>query len=143
MVSIRSFVKHETGIMQNNTAIFYDGACHLCSREINHYRVKDRDKKLSFIDIAAKDFDASQYGLDPIFVHRHIHVKKPNGDIVTGIDAFSAIWKELGILRPLQVLVDHEPSRSVARVVYDVFSRLRVYLPKKKCDDHCRTDESR
>lgn len=41
--------------------IFYDGACHLCAREIDHYKKVDTTNKILYLDIAKKSFDFADY----------------------------------------------------------------------------------
>ena len=122
----------------DKTTIYYDGACHLCSREIDVYRQKNHAERLRFINIAAKDFDPQKEKLDPVEINRFMHVRCPDGKIVTGIDAFAQIWSELGVFRLGRFLVNKEPSRSLLKIGYRFFAVLRPMLPKKKCvDDTC------
>lgn len=125
-------------MMNKKAIIYFDGACHLCSREINYYRELDNYKNISYVDISQKNFDYKKEGFDKQRVQQFLHVRKRNGDIVTGVDAFSYIWKVLGKFKLLRLLIDNQPTRSIAQSSYYIFSLIRPMLPKKKCTtDKC------
>ena len=114
------------------TKVYYDGACHLCSREMRHYKKKDQEKKLLFIDIAGKDFDAKKEGLDPKRVNERMHVRDEKGNLKEGVDAFASLWRTLGGYKALIFLVETEPFRFFAKLCYALFAKIRIYLPKRK-----------
>ncbi|MBC61106.1 MAG: hypothetical protein CMP11_01515 [Zetaproteobacteria bacterium] len=125
-------------MMKKKAIIYFDGACHLCSREINYYKKLDNLENISYVDISKEDFDHEKEGFDKQRVQQFLHVRKSNGDVVTGVDAFAHIWSVLGKFRLLRFLIDHQPSRSVAHFSYYIFSLVRPILPKKKCStDKC------
>lgn len=115
------------------TVIFYDGKCHLCSSEINVYRKHGNSNRLDFIDISSTQFNPTQEGLDGREVHREFHVKRHDGTLIKGVDAFIEIWRVLGILSWLTFLAEHQPTRSFFKFGYAIFVRLRPFLPKKEC----------
>lgn len=118
--------------------IFYDGACHVCSREINHYQRLDAAGKLQWVNIAAKDFNAKSYGLDPVAVNNVMHVRLPSGEIVTGVDAFVAIWNEFPNYARLAKLIQTPVVYEISNVGYQIFARLRKFLPKRQAG-YCAT----
>ena len=118
---------------KHKTAIFYDGKCHLCSREIDGYRQRDRSNRLQFIDISSDDFSPADEGFDPEEVQRVLHVRRSNGTVAKGVDAFIEIWRTLEILDWLATLAERYPTRLLFEGSYAVFARLRPLLPKKEC----------
>lgn len=115
--------------------VYYDGACPLCSREIDHYRRKDTAGHLRLVDIAAPGFDAGAAGLDPVAVNKSLHVRLPGGALVTGLAAFTAIWDVLpgfGLFARAARLPLINP---LLRGGYRVFAALRPYLPKRRAAD--------
>jgi len=72
--------------------VFYDGGCSVCTRQARHWDVHDRRGRLEFVDIAAQEFDAEEYGRDPEAVEKTIHVKTADGRVFTGIDGVRVIW---------------------------------------------------
>ena len=114
---------------------FFDGACHLCSREVDHYRKIPGSEKIYFIDIAGNSFSAKDYGLDPVAVNREMHVKSPTGEIFTGVDAFIEIWKVLPHYQRYAALANHSAIKIFLKFGYRIFASVRPYLPKRK--DSC------
>lgn len=113
--------------------VYFDGACHLCSREVEHYKRRDQNRRIDWIDIAHPEFDAGAEGLDADRIQRAMHVRSlSNGGLYTGVDGFIEIWKVLPGMSVFALLLDWSPVRMIARMGYAVFARLRVYLPKRK-----------
>lgn len=122
--------------MRDPLKIFYDGACYLCSAEIDHYRRLKCDY-LTFINIADPHFRPETEGLDPARVQLELHVKDSQGKIIAGVDAFIEIWKRIPRYRWLVPFCDNKVSKPCLRMGYYIFARMiRPYLPKKRvlCD---------
>lgn len=123
--------------MENqNYKVYYDGLCHLCSKEMNQYKKIDKEKKISFIDITAKDFNAEDEKLDRKKVQDVLHVRNNEGKLLTGVDSFISIWDTLGIMQPLSTLAKNKFLRPFFDIGYISFAKARPYLPKKKCPDN-------
>ena len=120
-----------------NVKVYYDGLCHLCSREIEHYRRQGGSESLQFVDITSSDFDALREGLDPYRVHREMHVRAQDGSLKTGIDAFIEIWEHLPRYRWAAGAARRKLLKTVLDLLYRAFARLRPLLPRKKdlCGD--------
>lgn len=96
-------------------AVFYDGGCPLCVREISHYQRLDRDGAVAWVDLEGDDFSAleercgrhtprraacatpltrfatpNRYprGVTKQEALRRFHVISPNGDMLVGAPAF-------------------------------------------------------
>jgi predicted DCC family thiol-disulfide oxidoreductase YuxK len=115
--------------------VFYDGACAVCAREIEHYLRRDQAGRLVPIDISAADFDPHPCGIPLSALMFELHVIDRQGTIYRGVDAFWAIWQAfpatplfwlLGRLVTLPLL------RPLARLGYRAFARIRRYLPKRR-----------
>jgi len=118
--------------MNNSLRIFYDGACYLCSAEIEHYR-KLKCDSLEFVNIADPHFSPEKEGLDPHEVQIKMHVKTAQGEVIKGVDSFIEIWKHIPQYRWLVSVCDNKVSKPFLRFGYFVFARMvRPYLPKKK-----------
>lgn len=120
--------------------VFYDGSCHLCYREVHYYKKRDRFNLLIPINIKAKEFKASDYGLSSIEVDIHMHATDSQGNIYRGIASFIEIWKRLpGVrYRILTKMAQSTFLRPILDFCYDLFARkIRPKLPKRNCDDHC------
>jgi predicted DCC family thiol-disulfide oxidoreductase YuxK len=115
--------------------VYYDGLCPLCSREINHYRKLTNYNQLKFVDITQADFSAETEKLDPVKVHRLMHVKSPSGELYVGVDAFIAIWDLLPRYQFLGRMARNRLIRPFMNLGYNAFARIRPYLPRKNAAD--------
>jgi len=124
--------------------VFFDGLCHLCSREIDHYRKVAGSDQIQFVDITSADFSASHHGVDPRRVHKHMHVRRTDGSLAVGVDAFIAIWEALPRYRFAARWAKVSVVHALLTAGYGVFAELRPYLPKKKADcsssPYCETN---
>jgi predicted DCC family thiol-disulfide oxidoreductase YuxK len=123
---------------QKNLQVFYDGHCVLCSREIQFYMKQPGSEKIEWIDIMTTGFSAEVHGLDPQKIHARFHVKK-SGQIFEGVDGFQLIWQELKIFKLLDWAAQTSLSRSLMNFGYDLFVKLRPYLPRKSAEQ-CSQD---
>lgn len=126
--------------------VFFDGACPLCSREIDHYRRQDRQGRLQPIDISAPDFDPRRYGIARESFMAELHAIDRAGTVYRGVAAFRAIWQafpEKTGYRVMGRLVGLPLVEPVATQAYRLFARLRPHLPGRKADcdgGSCRID---
>jgi predicted DCC family thiol-disulfide oxidoreductase YuxK len=120
--------------------LYYDGACHLCSREIEHYQ-KLNTGKLRFIDISHPGFERQQGFPSKKKLNKYFHVQLPSGEFVEGVDAFVEIWKRLPRYQWASKLAQNSLVHTAMSGGYKVFAEIRPLLPKKKrpacTNDHC------
>ena len=104
--------------MSDTTTVIYNGACPICSREVAGYRrlAEDAGAPLAFADLTATDLAA--HGLTPDAAARRFHVVA-DGRLLSGVDAFAALWREIPRLRWLARLVEAPMVRPIARLAYD------------------------
>lgn len=74
---------------------FYDGGCPLCSREIAHYRRLDAAGRIDWTDITGAETALAAAGLTREQAMRRLHVRTPDGQLLSGVAAFLAIWQRL------------------------------------------------
>jgi predicted DCC family thiol-disulfide oxidoreductase YuxK len=115
--------------------LFYDGACHLCYREVKHYHDLDTEKKLNLINIADPSFDPSKYNLDRKSVNKHMHARDQDGTTFVGVDAFIEIWRRIPKYRFLVKPAEKDIIKPILKIGYSVFAEVRPYLPKRSCDN--------
>lgn len=114
-------------------SVFYDGACPLCAREIDHYRKKDKAGAIEYVDISLVGFDAKKWNLDSKKIRKHLHVlDHQSGKIYTGVDSFIAIWKVIPGFYGFAKTAELKWVKPVLKVGYAVFAEIRPYLPGKK-----------
>ena len=112
--------------------VYYDGLCHLCSREIDHYRGQKGFVDFEFSDITAPTFSASEQGLDPVAVHKHMHVRDANGNLHVGVSAFICIWNNIPKYKKYARIASAKVLFPTLEVFYEIFAKIRPFLPKKK-----------
>ena len=116
---------------RQDVTLFYDGLCPLCSREVAHYRKHAPAEGLAFVDIADPTFDAASHGLDPLAIHHVMHVKVGD-NILTGVDAFLAVWELLPPYRWIVRLARVSVVRWFMKLSYFAYARVRPWLPRRK-----------
>ncbi len=117
------------------TQVYFDGACHVCSREVGYYARKDQAGAclLEFIDIADPKFDAKAAGLDPQRINQAMHVRSPYGRLHLGMDGFAEIWNRVPGHEWLVRVTRFPGVRQVLALGYWIFARgIRPYLPKRR-----------
>ena len=112
--------------------VYFDGLCRLCSREIEHYRRCAGSDQLLFVDICAPGFRPGDHGLDPHEVHKNMHVRRVDGTMAVGVDAFIAIWSALPRYRMLPKFANAFGIRSVLNIGYRIFASVRPFLPRRR-----------
>ncbi len=111
--------------------IYFDGLCPLCSREIALLQRRADPQRVEFIDIAAADFDAAQHGLDPLAVHRQMHVRV-DGQLYVGLDALIAMWDQVPGFRWLAAFHRFPLIYPLAKLGYRLFAWIRPKLPRRR-----------
>ncbi|MCK6575152.1 DUF393 domain-containing protein [Myxococcota bacterium] len=132
--------------MKQNTpdlTVYFDGLCVICNAEIQHYRRRDRDGRIAFVDIAAPAFDAEAHGLDPREVVRVLHARRADGTLITGVDTFVEIWARVPGFGPAARLARLKPVRAALELGYRAFVRARPYLPRRKAGEGAACPDGR
>ncbi|MDP6115068.1 MAG: DUF393 domain-containing protein [Planctomycetota bacterium] len=117
--------------------ILFDGECPFCKRKVTWLQRLDRHKNLNFEDIAATEFNPSDYGLTHEQVQARIHGIKPDGSVIGGVEVFRCAYRALGlgwILAP----TGWPGLRKVSDAAYSIFARNRITLGKlfsRRCRD--------
>lgn len=109
--------------------MLYDSLCPVCAWEIGALLARNRRGLLAVEDIAATDFDPARYGLTLGQVIGSMHAVTRDGQVLRGLDAFSAAYRVTG-LTWLAKLIDHRLVRPAAALGYRLFARVRPYLSR-------------
>lgn len=75
--------------------IFYDGACPLCTAEINVYRNCRGSEEVAFVDVSAHDSGLVAADLDKANALKRFHVRLTDGRLVSGAQGFGHVWLAL------------------------------------------------
>ena len=115
--------------------VFYDGACPLCRREIEHYRRIDRTGSLGWVDISREPVRLRRYGLTVEQAMRRFHVLDRYGRWQTGVAAFVELWSHLPYYRRLASLVRMLRLERPLESVYRCWADWRL---QRQCrDERC------
>jgi len=100
---------------------FYNGACPVCRPEIAHYQTlaRRRPAALAWRDLADDPEALAGYGITPEDAKRRLHALDEAGRLVSGVDAFLAIWRNLPVYRHLAGVVALPAVRPFADLVYE------------------------
>jgi len=74
--------------------VYFDGACPLCSAEIAHYEKQEGGERIAFVDVS-DDQATLAPGLARDAAKRRFHVCAADGAVLSGAEAFVAIWATL------------------------------------------------
>jgi predicted DCC family thiol-disulfide oxidoreductase YuxK len=121
----------------NKVKVYYDGLCHLCAREMAHYRKLEGSSNIDFVDITDDSFNPTIEGLDPIKVNKFMHVRDADGAIKTKVEAFRTIWNVLPKYRKIIYFSRLPVIKQILDLGYEFFAYIRPYLPKRvkgSCD---------
>lgn len=129
--------------MSARVTVYYDSVCPLCLREIALMRRLDKRGRIEFVDV----FDeSSQCPLDRDALLARFHARDEGGKLVSGAEAFAAMWRQIPGLRPLGLLARYRPASWLLERLYRLFLKLRPMLqrlvggmtPKTRGDDALR-----
>lgn len=104
-------------------AVFYDGGCPICRREIAAYRGMRGMDAIDWRDVT--DAGADLRGLDRDAALARFHARRVDGEVVSGAAAFLAVWRRSDRLRPLAIVLDRQPFRAVLEIGYRGFLKVR------------------
>ena len=104
--------------------VFYDGACPVCSLEIDNLGRHCRAGKLALVDISATGFEAAAHGFMARDLDAVIHAVRADGSVLKGMDALRAAY-DAANLGWLLRWTARRPFRSAFDAGYRVFARHR------------------
>jgi predicted DCC family thiol-disulfide oxidoreductase YuxK len=76
------------------TKVMFDGACPLCRSEIGLYRRLQAKAEIHWIDVSSDDFQPPA-GMTKEQLLRRFHLISPDGEILSGAEAFVFVWDRL------------------------------------------------
>lgn len=114
--------------------IYFDGACPICSKEVAFYR-KYSDRKAEWIDVSILSNDETINGKSRDDLLAIMHIRQENGQWLTAIDAFAAMWQLVPFLRPFAWVFTVLPLKPFWMLAYKLFLK---YRNRVSCDKiHC------
>ncbi|MEL7117634.1 MAG: DUF393 domain-containing protein [Pseudomonadota bacterium] len=116
--------KTETG-----PTIYFDGSCPLCTVEINHYSKRPGGDRLTFVDVSRAGANLGS-DLDQDAAMRRFHVRRADGQLVSGARGFIAVWAALPGWRWLAQLARIPGVPSLLEGAYRMFLPIRPLLSR-------------
>ena len=109
--------------------VLYDGACPLCRREIGVYQGLQSQQPVCFADVSDPAL-ALPPGTTRAQLLARFHVRRADGELVSGAAAFLALWSALPGWRWLALLGRVPGAVWVLERVYRLFLRGRPSLQR-------------
>ena len=107
------------------TTVLYDGGCPLCAREIRHYQRLDGAQRIEWMDITRDAGVLRTLGIPFETAMERLHVLQRDGQVATGVHAFTVIWDELPRYHRLARLVRRLRLLPLLERFYSRFARWR------------------
>lgn len=105
--------------------VWYDGDCPICSREMVWLK-RQTDASVSYVDLTT----ATHLPLERSVLMRRFHAQEHDGPMLSGIDAFEALWHRSDVLGPLGVAARVRVFRWILELSYECFLRFRPVLQR-------------
>lgn len=104
--------------------VWFDGGCPLCRREIALMRRLDSRDAIDFVDVAGGEAGCP---IDRGELLARFHASE-DGKIVSGAEAFAAMWRAIPALRPFGLLARNRLVLALLEKAYRGFLRIRPRL---------------
>ena len=99
----------------------------MCIREINLMRRLSSPGTIDFVEIR----DAVGCPLDTETLLTRFHAQETGMPIVSGAEAFAAMWRAIPVLRPLGLLAKFRPVLWMLERLYLGFLKIRPWLQQR------------
>jgi predicted DCC family thiol-disulfide oxidoreductase YuxK len=109
--------------------VYYDGSCPLCRAEIDHYASEPGAAALCFRDVSAADAEPGP-GLTRGEAMARFHVRRADGTLLSGADAFVGIWRVLPRWRWAARAASLPGAMTVLEAGYRLFLPVRPALSR-------------
>ena len=114
------------------TTVYFDGACPVCSREMAVYQRAAGAERIAFVDAAACREARVAPDLARAAALDSLHVRRPDGTLVSGAAAFAELWKTLPRWAWLGRFAALPGVRQAAELAYRGFQRARRLGPWRR-----------
>lgn len=105
--------------------VYFDGACPVCSREIAVYQQGPGGQAIQWVDVTRCEPDQLGEGLTREAALARLHMRTPDGSLVSGAEAFTGMWRQLPRWRWLGVIFGSGLRLMALEWVYRAFLRVR------------------
>lgn len=113
----------------SRTTVYFDGRCPLCQAEIGHYRRKDQDGALCFVDVSDSGARTPE-GVSREGALERFHVRTSDGRVLSGAAAFVEVWTHVPEWRWAARLAALPGASAALEFGYRIFLPLRPYISR-------------
>lgn len=116
------------GDVRAAAAVFFDGGCPVCRREVAWYRGMSGADAAHWVDVAdpATPLSDLPEGLDRRNLLLRFTAVRHDGSVARGAAAFVALWRRIDRLRLLGRMMDNGPCLWIGERLYRGFLRVRA-----------------
>ena len=111
-------------------AVYYDGSCPLCRREIGFYRNRRGGERIDWIDVSRCASATVADDLSKEAALARFHVRRADGRLVSGGRAFAELWSALPVFRLAGLTFRIRPLYWLLDRAYDLFLPMRPALQR-------------
>jgi predicted DCC family thiol-disulfide oxidoreductase YuxK len=112
-------------------AVYFDGACPMCAKEIAYYQRLDRDGQIQWVDVAGPN-PSCPIGYDQATLLARFHVKELQTDkIYHGAAGFTRLWRAMpSPWKQIGAIASFAPITWLLEVGYRVTLKVRPLIAK-------------
>ena len=114
----------------HRTAVFFDGACPLCRKEIGWYRRRRGAEAIDWVDLSQVRTTYAAPDLLTADALKRFHVRLPDGRLVSGGGAFAELWARLPTFTLLGRVMRTRAMAPALELFYRGFLRFRPVLQR-------------
>jgi predicted DCC family thiol-disulfide oxidoreductase YuxK len=123
-----------TDIVAGRPAVFFDGSCPLCTAEISTYRKCRGADEIDWVDVAGGGTGVHSETIAPGLMRtdamRRFHMRRADGEIVSGGAAFAELWTALPAFSWAGRIGRQRPVALLLEGAYRLFLPVRPLLQK-------------
>jgi predicted DCC family thiol-disulfide oxidoreductase YuxK len=108
-------------MMRGPMKIYYDGGCPICSREIAFYKARPGADNFIWVDVSSAGPTDLGEGLTREQAMARMHVREADGTLLSGAEAFGAMWRQMPGFKGLGWLLVMPPFGAIAEFGYRIF----------------------
>ncbi len=88
-------MKDQTSVALATPTVYFDGGCPVCSREVAMYQRTPGGDRLNWVDVAHCEPAALGADLSREAAMARLHLRRADGRLVSGAEAFTSLWRAL------------------------------------------------
>lgn len=95
------------GADTDKITVYYDGACPRCVKDRDNYlkMAGKQGDSVCWFDITDRESELERLGIDPKKALTELHLKTPEGNILSELDAYIILMRPVPLLKPLAWII--------------------------------------